>query len=113
VCSRRREAATLAGCNSWGPEEYHRIGKRAFERSQNIRLAASVIIDTINNEKGRRQLLRDLVNQGNSLACCPINVAVAEVYGRLQPHEEAFTRVFLSSLDLFPMTWPIAELAVS
>jgi hypothetical protein len=26
------------------------------------------------NKKGRRQLLRDLVNQGNSLACCPLNI---------------------------------------
>ena len=71
-------------------------------------LDTTVIID-INNKKGRRQLLRDLVNQGNSLACCPINIT--EVYAGLRPHEETSTRAFLSSLDLFPMTRPIAELA--
>jgi len=56
---------------------------------------------------GRRQLLRDLVNQGNSLACCPINIT--EAYAGLRPHEEGSTKAFLSSLDLLPMTWPIAD----
>ena len=72
-------------------------------------LDTSVIIDAINNKKGRRQLLRDLLNQGNSLACCPINIT--EVYAGLRPNEEASTKAFLSSLDLFPMTRPIGELA--
>jgi predicted nucleic acid-binding protein len=72
-------------------------------------LDTSVIIDAINNKKGRRQLLRDLVIQGNSLACCPINIT--EVYAGLRPNEEPSTKAFLSSLDLFPMTWPVAELA--
>ena len=71
-------------------------------------LDTSVIIDAINNKKGRRQLLRDLVIQGNSLACCPINIT--EVYAGLRPNEEPSTKAFLSSLDLFPMTWPVAEL---
>jgi tRNA(fMet)-specific endonuclease VapC len=72
-------------------------------------LDTSVIIDTINNKKGRQQLLRDLVTQGNSLACCPINIT--EVYAGLRSHEEASTKAFLNSLDLLPMTRPIAELA--
>ena len=72
-------------------------------------LDTSVIIDAINNKKGRRQLLRDLVTQGNSLACCAINIT--EVFAGLRPHEEASTKAFLGSLDLFPMTWPIAEMA--
>ena|ERR1035438_700990 len=72
-------------------------------------LDTSVIIDAINNKKGRRQLLRDLVIQGNSLACCPINIT--EVYAGLRPNEEPSTKAFLSSLDLLPMTWPVAELA--
>ena len=62
-------------------------------------LDTTVIID-INNKKGRRQLLRDLVNQGNSLACSPINIT--EVYAGLRPHEETSTNAFLSRLDLFP-----------
>jgi tRNA(fMet)-specific endonuclease VapC len=72
-------------------------------------LDTSVLIDAINNKKGRRQLLRDLVSQGNSLACCPINIT--EVYAGLRSHEEVATKSFLSSLDLLPMTRPIAELA--
>jgi tRNA(fMet)-specific endonuclease VapC len=72
-------------------------------------LDTSVIIDTINDKKGRRQLLRDLVTQGNSLACCPINIT--EVYAGLRSHEETSTKAFLSSLDLLPMSWPIAERA--
>lgn len=72
-------------------------------------LDTSVIIDAINDKKGRRQLLRDLVLQGNTLACCPINIT--EVYAGLRPKEEANTRNFLRSLELFPLTWSVAEQA--
>ena len=72
-------------------------------------LDTSVIIDAINNKKGRRQLLRDLISQGNTLACSPVNVA--EVYAGLRPQEESNTKNFLQTLDLYPLTWPIAELA--
>jgi predicted nucleic acid-binding protein len=68
----------------------------------------SVIIDAINNKKRRRQLHGELVNQGNSLACCPINVT--DFYAGLRLHEEASTKTFLTSLDLFPMTRLIAHL---
>jgi len=72
-------------------------------------LDTGIIIDAINNKKGRRQLLRDLISQGNILACSPVNVA--EVYAGLRPQEESNTRNFLQTLDLYPLTWPIAELA--
>jgi tRNA(fMet)-specific endonuclease VapC len=72
-------------------------------------LDTSVIIDAINNKKNRRQLLRGLLEQGNILACCPINIA--EVYAGLRPKEEESTRNLLESLQLFPLTWPVAELA--
>jgi predicted nucleic acid-binding protein len=72
-------------------------------------LDTSVIIDAINNKKGKRQLLRELIAQGNTLACSPINVA--EVYAGLRPQEESNTKNFLQTLDLYPLTWPIAELA--
>jgi predicted nucleic acid-binding protein len=72
-------------------------------------LDTSVIIDAINNKKGRRQLLRDLISQGNILACSPINVA--EVYAGLRPPEESNTKSFLQTLDLYQVTFPIAELA--
>jgi len=72
-------------------------------------LDTSVIIDAINNRKARRQFLRDLISQGNTLACSPINVA--EVYAGLRPQEEQNTRNFLQALDLYPLSWPVAELA--
>jgi predicted nucleic acid-binding protein len=37
-------------------------------------LDTSVIIDAINNKTNRRQLLSNLIEQGNTLACCPINI---------------------------------------
>jgi predicted nucleic acid-binding protein len=72
-------------------------------------LDTSVIIDAINDKKGRRRLLRELIEQGNTVACCPINIA--EVYAGLRPHEERNTKTFLQSLELFPLTFAVAELA--
>ena len=72
-------------------------------------LDTSVIIDAINEKKNRRQFLRALVEQGNVLACCPINVT--EVYAGMRPKEEAQTTRFLSSLDYYPITFPVARLA--
>ena len=72
-------------------------------------LDTSVIIDAINDKKGRRRLLRELIGKGNTLACCPINIT--EVYAGLQPQEEQNTRTFLPSLELYPLTWPVAEMA--
>jgi predicted nucleic acid-binding protein len=72
-------------------------------------LDTSVLIDAINNKKGRRELLKDLLKQGNILACCPINIA--EVYAGMRPQEEQTTKIFLQSLDLYPLTFPVSELA--
>jgi predicted nucleic acid-binding protein len=72
-------------------------------------LDTSVIIDAINDKKGRRQFLRDLIGNGNTLACCPINIA--EIYAGLRPHEEPHTKVFLHSLEFYALTAPVAELA--
>src|SRR3984957_6149735 len=72
-------------------------------------LDPSVIIDVINNKKNRRRLLYDLIEQGNTLACCPINIT--EVYAGLRPQEEQNTKAFLHSLELYPLTRPVAELA--
>jgi predicted nucleic acid-binding protein len=72
-------------------------------------LDTSVIIDAINNKKDRRQFLRELIVQGNTLACCPINVT--EVYAGVRPAEELNTRAFLESLKYYPITWPAARMA--
>jgi len=72
-------------------------------------LDTSVIIDALNDKKSRRELLRNLIRQGDALGCCPINIT--EVYAGLRPKEEQSTAVFLRSLQLYPMTWPVAEMA--
>ena len=72
-------------------------------------LDTSVIIDAINNKKDRRRFLADLIRQGNTLACCPINVI--EVYAGMRPAEEPNTQAFLETLRYYPITWEIARLA--
>jgi tRNA(fMet)-specific endonuclease VapC len=72
-------------------------------------LDTSVIIDALNNKRGRRDLLLSLLKQGDLLACCPINVA--EIYAGLRSKEEEATEEFLKSLEYFPLTWPVARLA--
>jgi len=72
-------------------------------------LDTSVIIDAINNKKDRRQLLRELLHEGNILACCPINVT--EVYAGMRPAEEPRTQEFLQALRYYPITWTVARLA--
>lgn len=73
-------------------------------------LDTSVIIDAINGKKNRNQFLLELTEgQGHRLACCPINVA--EVYAGLRSKEEQRTGDLLRSLELFPITFAIAERA--
>ena len=73
-------------------------------------LDTNIIIDAINEKRGRYQLLIDLAEgQGHTLACCPINVT--EVYAGMRPKEEQRTTALLKSLQLFPITFPVAELA--
>ncbi len=72
-------------------------------------LDTSVIIDALNNKRGRRDLLLSLLKQGHLLACCPINVI--EVYAGVRPKEETATEEFLESLDYYHVTLPVARLA--
>jgi predicted nucleic acid-binding protein len=72
-------------------------------------LDTSVIIDALNDKRGRRELLLSLVKQGNLLACCPINVT--EIYAGLRPEEEDATEDFLRSLEYYHLTWPVSRLA--
>jgi predicted nucleic acid-binding protein len=72
-------------------------------------LDTSVIIDAVNEKNNRRQFLRGLVEHGNILACCPINIT--EIYAGMRPKEEAQTTAFLASLDLYPITFSVARLA--
>jgi predicted nucleic acid-binding protein len=72
-------------------------------------LDTNIIIDALNDKRGRRESLLGLLNQSHLLACCPINVA--EVYSGIRPKEEIATADFLQSLDYYPLTWPVARLA--
>lgn len=72
-------------------------------------LDTSVIIDTLNDKKNRRVLLRRLLEGGNTLACCAVNVT--EIYAGARPQEEAATDRFLSSLDYYPIDYGAARLA--
>ena len=72
-------------------------------------LDTNIIIDALNDRKTRNLSLLRLVEQGHTLACCAINIA--EVYAGLRPKEEARTTALLRSLQLYPITFPIAELA--
>ncbi|MBZ5724713.1 MAG: type II toxin-antitoxin system VapC family toxin [Acidobacteriia bacterium] len=72
-------------------------------------LDTSVTIDAINGKRKRNELLKELLQQGHLLACCPINVT--EVYAGLRSHEETRTLNLLESLQYYPLTWPVARLA--
>jgi predicted nucleic acid-binding protein len=72
-------------------------------------LDSSVLIDTLNNRNGRPQLLAQLSQQDILLACCAVNVT--ELYMGMRAGEEANTEKFLRSLEFYPITWEIAQLA--
>lgn len=72
-------------------------------------LDTNIIIDAINDKKNRNAVLIGLAEQGHILACCPVNVA--EVYAGMRPKEEEKTAALLRSLQLFAITFPVAELA--
>jgi predicted nucleic acid-binding protein len=72
-------------------------------------LDSSVIIDVLNDKRGRHLLLEELLRQGHLLACCSVNVT--EVYTGMKPPEEARTEEFLRSLEYYDVTWEIARRA--
>lgn len=72
-------------------------------------LDSSVLIDALNDRNGRPQLLAQLSQQDILLACSAVNVT--EVYMGMRPGEEAKTEKFLRSLEFYPVTWEIAQLA--
>jgi len=74
-----------------------------------ILLDSSVIFDHLNGRRGRTEYLLQLLEQGNLLACCPVNIT--EVYAGLRPTEEEKTGAFLDSLECLPVTAEIAKRA--
>lgn len=72
-------------------------------------LDTTVIIDALNEKKGRNRSLIALAEEGHTLACCPVNVT--EIYAGLRPKEEEKTAALLHTLRMFPITFSAAELA--
>jgi hypothetical protein len=72
-------------------------------------LDTNIIIDAINNKRNRSAALVGLAEQGNTLACTPVNIA--EVYAGVRPKEEQKTADLLRSLQFYPITFPVSELA--
>lgn len=74
-----------------------------------ILLDSSVIFDHLNGRFGRSEFLAQLIEQGDVLACCPVNLT--EVYAGLRFGEEAKTEDFLGALEYLPVTPEIARQA--
>lgn len=72
-------------------------------------LDTSVIIDALNNRRGRPTFLLELVKAGHVLACCPINIT--EVYAGMRPKEESATEELFASLQHFAIAPSAARLA--
>jgi predicted nucleic acid-binding protein len=72
-------------------------------------LDTCVIIDALNDKRGRPALLLDLVKSGHLLVCCPINIT--EVYAGMRPKEETATEEFFASLQHVPIAPSAARLA--
>ena len=72
-------------------------------------LDTSVLIDVLNDRNGRPQLLGEISRQDILLACCAVNVT--EIHMGMRPGEEAKTERLLRSLEFYPVTWEIAQLA--
>jgi predicted nucleic acid-binding protein len=72
-------------------------------------LDSSVIIDALNDRKGRPQLLAEISQQDILLACCSINVT--EVYMAVRSGEKSKTKRLLQSLEFYPVNYEAAQLA--
>jgi predicted nucleic acid-binding protein len=72
-------------------------------------LDTSVIIDVLNGKRGRSELLRAMLEGGDMLACCSINVT--EIYAGMLPKEAAKTDAFLESLEYYNVSWEAARRA--
>ncbi len=69
----------------------------------------SVIIDALNQKRGRWQLLGSLVQAGDSLAVSV--VTVMEIYAGMRPNESQITQSFLSGLDHYEVDFELGRYA--
>jgi predicted nucleic acid-binding protein len=72
-------------------------------------LDTSVILDVLNQKRGRWQLLAALVEAGDSLACSV--VTLTEIYAGIRPKEIANTERFLDGLHHYGLDSQLARSA--
>jgi tRNA(fMet)-specific endonuclease VapC len=72
-------------------------------------LDSGIIIDILNEKRGRKQIVAHLIREGSEMACC--SISVTEVYAGLRSGEETKTERLLRSLKFFEVTWEIARQA--
>jgi tRNA(fMet)-specific endonuclease VapC len=70
-------------------------------------LDTSVIIDALNQKRGRWDLLASLVEAGETLACSV--VTLAEIYAGIRPKEFAITESFLNGLEYYDLDSHLAR----
>jgi len=70
-------------------------------------LDTSVIIDVLNQKRGRWELLESLVGAGDTLACSV--VTLTEVYAGLRPKELAHAERFLAWLEQYQVDSHLAR----
>jgi tRNA(fMet)-specific endonuclease VapC len=72
-------------------------------------LDTSVVIDALNQNRGRWQLLASLVEAGDTLACSV--VTLTEIYAGLRPKELPTTERFLDELEHYELDSQLARRA--
>ena len=73
-----------------------------------VLLDTCVVVDALNGRTGRRELLLELVTQGNVLASCAITVA--EVHAGMRPPEAQKTAAWFGRMRYFDITESTAGL---
>jgi len=74
-------------------------------------LDTSIVIDALNRRRDRWQLLKALVESGETLACSAMTVM--EIYVGLRPHESVMTQSFLDGLEHYPVDRELGRYAGS
>jgi predicted nucleic acid-binding protein len=70
-------------------------------------LDTSLIIDVLNQKRGRTQLLASAVESGDTLACSA--VTLTEIYAGIRPKEFQFTERFLDGLEHYALDSQLAR----
>jgi predicted nucleic acid-binding protein len=70
---------------------------------------SSVVIDALNQKRGRWQLLGSLVEAGDTLACSV--VTLTEIYAGVRPKELTYTERFLGELEHYVVDSHVARTA--